>query len=81
MLALLFQEANDVVVLWGVVFALHLVLVGGLAYRSGFLPRASGVLLIPAGGAYLARSFGTLVAPVSPSSCQSSCSCSRCQPS
>lgn len=62
-LALLFQEGNDVVVLWGVVFALHLMLVGGLAYRSGFLPRASGVLLLLAGGAYLARSFGALVTP------------------
>ena len=63
-LALFFQEANDYVVLvWGLFFALSLVLTGWLAYRSGFVPKIPGVLLILAGIGYFAQSYGTIVAP------------------
>lgn len=63
-LALFFQEANDYVVLtWGFFFALSLVLTGWLAYRSGFVPKIAGVLLVLAGAGYFAQSFGTFVAP------------------
>jgi hypothetical protein len=63
-LALLFQDANNYVILiWGLFFALHLVLLGGLVYRSGFFPRIPGVLLVLAGIGYFAQSFGTLVVP------------------
>ncbi len=63
-LALAFQEANDQVVLvWGLFFGLHLVLLGWLVHRSGFLPRLIGTLLALAGVGYLAQSFGVLVAP------------------
>jgi len=63
-LALAFQDANDQVVLvWGLFFGLHLVLLGWLVHRSGFLPRLVGVLLALAGAGYLAQSFGVLVAP------------------
>lgn len=63
-LALFFQEANDYVVLtWGFFFALSLALTGWLVYRSGFLPRIPGVLLVLAGIGYFAQSYGTLVAP------------------
>ena len=63
-LSLLFQDANDYVILiWGLFFALHLVLLGWLVYRSGFFPKIPGVLLILAGIGYFAQSFGVMVAP------------------
>lgn len=63
-LALFFQDANDYVVLtWGFFFALSLVLTGWLVYRSGFLPKIPGVLLVLAGVGYFAQSYGTIVAP------------------
>ena len=63
-LALLFQNANDYVILiWGLFFALHLVLLGWLVYRSGFFPRIPGALLMLAGLGYFAQSFGVIVAP------------------
>lgn len=63
-LALLFQEGYDgAVLVWGLFFALHLLLLGWLVARSGFFPRIIGVLLVVAGVGYLAQSLGTLVAP------------------
>lgn len=63
-LALFFQEANDYVVLtWGFFFALSLLLTGWLAYRSGFVPKLPGALLMLAGIGYFAQSYGTIVAP------------------
>lgn len=63
-LALLFQEANDYVVLtWGLFFGLSLLITGWLVYRAGFFPKIPGVLLALAGIGYLAQSFGTIVAP------------------
>jgi hypothetical protein len=63
-LVLLFQDANAYVVLmWGLFFALHLVVLGWLVHRSRFFPKTLGVLLALAGVGYFAQSFGTLVAP------------------
>jgi hypothetical protein len=63
-LALLFQEANDYVILiWGLFFALHLALLGWLVYQSGFFPKIPGILLMLAGFGYFAQSFGIMVAP------------------
>jgi hypothetical protein len=63
-LALLFQNANDYVILiWGLFFALHLVLLGWLVYRSGYFPKIPGVLLMLAGIGYFAQSFGVIIAP------------------
>lgn len=63
-LALLFQDANAYVILiWGLFFALHLVLLGWLVYRSEFFPRIPGVLLVLAGLGYFVQSFGTMVDP------------------
>ncbi len=63
-LALAYQDANAYVVLiWGLFFGVHLVLLGWLVHRSGFVPRVIGVLLLVAGIGYLAQSFGVLVAP------------------
>jgi hypothetical protein len=50
--------------LWSVgyvLFGLHLVLIGYLAYKSGYVPRVIGVLLAIAGGGYLVDSFGGLL--------------------
>jgi len=63
-LALLFQDANNYVILiWGLFFALHLVLLGWLVYKSGFFPKIPGILLVLAGIGYFAQSFGVMVAP------------------
>jgi hypothetical protein len=44
-----------------VLFGLHLTLIGHLAYRSGYVPRVLGVLLVVAGAGYLVDSFGALL--------------------
>lgn len=44
-----------------VVFGLHLVLIGYLAFRSGYVPRVLGVLLAVAGAGYLVDSLGGLL--------------------
>jgi len=63
-LALLFQDANNYVILiWGLFFALHLVLLGCLVYKSGFFPKIPGILLALAGIGSFAQSFGVMVAP------------------
>jgi hypothetical protein len=63
-LALLFQDANNYVILiWGLFFALHLVLLGWLVHKSGFFPKIPGILLALAGIGYFAQSFGVMVAP------------------
>ena len=45
-----------------VLFGVHLVLAGYLAYRSGFVPRVIGVLLVVAGAGYTFDSFVSLFA-------------------
>jgi hypothetical protein len=60
----LFQEANGAMVLvWGLFFGLHVVLLGWLVFASGFLPRWLGVLVLIAGLGYLVQSFGVLMTP------------------
>src|SRR3954447_7513418 len=44
-----------------VFFGLHLVLVGYLTYRSGFIPRSLGVLVVIAGLGYLSDSIGQIL--------------------
>ena len=46
-----------------VLFGLHLVLLGYLAYRSTYAPRFLGVLLVVAGAGYVVDSLGALLAP------------------
>ena len=63
-LTLFFQNVNDYVVLiWGLFFALHLVLLGWLVFKSDFFPKIPGVLLILAGVGYFAQSYGEILAP------------------
>ncbi|TFC10370.1 DUF4386 domain-containing protein [Cryobacterium algoritolerans] len=45
------------------VFGIHLLLVGYLAYRSGFMARIFGILLAVAGLGYLADAVGTVLVP------------------
>jgi hypothetical protein len=47
-------------------FGIHLLLIGYLAYKSGYVPRILGALLVVAGGGYLVDTFaGLLVADYS----------------
>ncbi len=63
-LVLLALDANDFMILvWGLFFALHLLLLGYLVYRSGFFPRILGILLGLASVGYFAESYGTILSP------------------
>lgn len=63
-LTLLFMDANAFVILmWGLLFGFHLLLLGSLVYRSGFLPKVLGILLVIGAVGYLLQSYGYLVAP------------------
>lgn len=42
-------------------FGIHLLLIGYLAYRSTYVPKLVGILLIIAGLGYLVDSFGTII--------------------
>jgi hypothetical protein len=44
-------------------FGVHLLLIGVLAYRSDFMPRIFGILLVIAGLGYLADGFGAVLIP------------------
>lgn len=44
-----------------ILFGVHLVLIGYLAYRSGFVHKIFGILLVVAGLGYLADSFGAVL--------------------
>ena len=63
-LGMLFLDASGFMdLVWGLFFALHLVLLGSLVYKSGFFPKAIGILLALAGVGYFAETFGVIVAP------------------
>jgi hypothetical protein len=63
-LVLLFLNAHDTVVLiWGLFFGLHLLVLGYLVYKSGYIPRIVGVLLVFAGLFYLTANFGNILLP------------------
>ena len=63
-LGLLFLNAHQsVTLIWGLAFGLHLAVLGYLVYRSGYLPRAVGVLLVVASLCYLIQSVGNILLP------------------
>lgn len=63
-LVLLFMDVNAfVIIIWGLLFGFHLLLLGYLVYRSGFWPRLLGILLIVGAVGYLLQSYGHLLAP------------------
>jgi hypothetical protein len=55
------QDFQDIWHVSLVLFGLHLVLIGYLACKSGYVPWVLGVLLVIAGGGYLVDSFGGLL--------------------
>jgi hypothetical protein len=52
---------NDIWYVGQFLFGLHLLLIGYLAYRSGYVPRAVGALLVIAGLGYGTDSFGAVL--------------------
>jgi hypothetical protein len=63
-LVLVFMEAHEAVALiWGLLFGLHLVFSGYLVYKSGYLAKYLGVLLLVVSLAYFVQSFGTFLLP------------------
>jgi hypothetical protein len=57
-LALLFVKGHDTGYLIGLVFfGVYCLILGRLVFRSGFMPRVLGVLLVVAGAGYLVDSF------------------------
>jgi hypothetical protein len=63
-LAMLFLEAyENVALIWGIFFGFHLLLLGYLVFRSGFLPRILGVLAALASLGYLADGIGNILLP------------------
>jgi Domain of unknown function (DUF4386) len=58
------RAVNAYTTIWQVgliLFGVHLLLIGFLAYRSGFMPKIFGILLVIAGLGYLADGFGTVM--------------------
>jgi hypothetical protein len=57
------QQFDDMWSLGLGLFGIHLLLIGWLAFRSGYVPRFIGVLVLIAGMGYLVDSFGGLLSP------------------
>jgi hypothetical protein len=63
-LVLLFLDVNAfVIIIWGLLFGFHLLLLGYLVYRSHFMPKLLGILLIIGGFGYLAQSYAHILVP------------------
>jgi hypothetical protein len=63
-LATLFLNAHEsVVLIWGLFFALHLLVLGYLVYKSGYIPRLLGVVLVATALCYLVQDWGTILFP------------------
>ena len=63
-LTMLFLDAHEkVVLIWGLAFCLHLFVLGYLVYKSGYIPRILGILLIISGLCYFIQSFGNILLP------------------
>ena len=56
---------NDIWYVGQFLFGLHLLLLGYLAYRSGYIPRVLGALLVIAGLGYATDSFGAVLSQTS----------------
>ncbi|MFN2134965.1 MAG: DUF4386 domain-containing protein [Candidatus Promineifilaceae bacterium] len=63
-LVLLFLDTNAfVIIIWGLIFGFHLLILGYLVYKSEFLPKILGILLVIGAVGYLAQSYGHLLVP------------------
>ena len=51
------------IIIWGLIFGFHLMLLGYLVYKSGFWPKLLGILLLVASLGYLSQSYVHLIAP------------------
>lgn len=60
---LFFNLHESVALVWGLFFALHLLISGYLVYQSGYIHKAVGILLIVAGLCYVTQSFGNILFP------------------
>jgi hypothetical protein len=57
-------DAYNTIWLVGLIFfGIHLMLIGYLAYRSGYMAKIFGILLVVAGLGYLVDGFGTVLVP------------------
>jgi len=63
-LVMLLFEANTYgAIIWGTFFGLHCLVLGYLIFKSGYLPKILGVLMLFASLGYLADSFGNFLFP------------------
>jgi len=63
-LVMLFLNAHESgVLIWGLFFGLHLLVLGYLVYKSGYIPRISGVFLVIASLCYFTQFFGNILFP------------------
>jgi len=63
-LALLFLDLRNAgIFVWEAVFGLHLLVLGYLFVKSGYIPRILGIMLVIASFGYLIHSFGNFLFP------------------
>ncbi len=63
-LVMLFLNAHEsVVLIWGLFFGLHLLIFSYLVYKSGYLPKILGILLLIVALCYLIQDFGIILFP------------------
>ncbi len=63
-LVMMFLNAHEnVVLIWGLFFGLHLLVFGYLVYMSGYLPKFLGLLLLIVAFCYLIQDFGNMLFP------------------
>jgi hypothetical protein len=63
-LVLLFLNSHEFVGhIWGLFFSLHLFFLGYLVYKSGYIPRILGIVLIISFLCYLIQSWGNILLP------------------
>lgn len=58
-----FNLHESVVLIWGLFFALHLLLFAYLVYTSGYLPKFLGILLLIVAACYFIQDFGMMLLP------------------
>jgi len=63
-LVLLFLNVQEYVThIWGLFFALHLFFLGYLVYKSVYIPRILGIVLVITSACYFIQSFGNILLP------------------
>jgi hypothetical protein len=58
-----FNAHESAVLIWGMFFGLHLFVLGYLVYKSGYIPRLSGVFLVIASLCYFTQFIGNILFP------------------